>query len=171
MIELLAIAGLVLACGTNSSPKTDSPESYADAVCRAWFSHGDELRRSIELVGAVDPGQPEALRQYASEMASLESGLSEDLASIEAPDEIAGLHSQIVDAHRRAAEAWTDVEQTLDRTAGQAGDGSSASLEDALDATTRARESEPTLPDSYQQAIQANERCKKLEEALYGSDG
>lgn len=163
LLCLLAVAGLLLACSSGSRPNADSPESYADAICRAWSKHADEIRLSQE-VSTVNSGESQPSKESASAMASLEDGVAHDLAKIEAPGEIAGLHAEIVESHRQAAQAWTGVEQALDRGAG---DVSSAFVQDALSAVARARASEPTLPDEYQQAIQNNQDCKTLEEEVF----
>lgn len=165
---LLAIAGLILACGTGSPTRTDLPESYADAVCQAWLKHAGKITSTASE--GIDLGQREASKNFASQMASMESGISTELAKIEAPSEIADLHAQIVEAHRQAAEAWGDVEKALDRVAGQAGTGSATAVEDGLAAVRRARESEPALPENYQHAIRDNQTCKDLEDAFSSFD-
>jgi len=157
---LVAAVAIVVACA-GSSTEVGSPESYADAVCRVWSNHAGQIRRLAS--GGIDLNEREASKQYALQMAALESGLAQDLGGLEPPAEIAALHRQIVEAHRNGSEAWDSVAKALEQPANEA---STAAIDDAMAAVGEALDSEPSLPTEYQQAIQSNERCSGLRDTL-----
>ncbi|MGA2286121.1 MAG: hypothetical protein ABSG55_07630, partial [Dehalococcoidia bacterium] len=95
VVTAVALSAMAAGCGGgSSSTKTDSPDSYAKAVCGILTEHFSELAGVPAGAGNLDMGNiaasnTETTRNALSTVASMDRAIGEDLKNIQPPAEIA----------------------------------------------------------------------------------
>lgn len=95
-------AGLIVAGCGDSEEKND----YVDQVNELQLAYVDDV---TEAVGANPPSTPKEAAAAAGELAELTDGVADDIEAVDAPEDVADLHDQLVAALRGVA---TDITKT-----------------------------------------------------------
>jgi hypothetical protein len=164
-IAAVALSATAAGCGGGSSlTKTDSPNSYADAVCGALTKHLDELAGIPAGAGSLDMGNiaasnTETTRSALAAVSSIDHEIAKDMRNIQPPADMADMHKQIIDSYQKAGDAAATILDALGRP------------QDEAVATIQASENDMSgiqnmwqqLPANYSQAFTDSEACKSLE--------
>ncbi len=163
-VALVALAATAVGCGGGSSTtKTDSPDSYANAVCGALTKHLDELSGVPAGAGNLDMGNlassnTDATRQALSAVSSIDHSIAADLKNIQPPSDMAEMHTQIIDAYQKAGDAAATILDAL----GQPQDEAVATVQSSENDMSSIQDIWQQLPENYSQAFKDSAACKSL---------
>jgi hypothetical protein len=101
---ILAVAAIVVGCGN------EAQNDYVDEVNRLQAELVDEV---TETVSGNVPSSPDGAAELAEKLEAVFAEGADRLEEVSVPDEVAELHTQLVEQYRAAAEQVASVEDAF----------------------------------------------------------
>lgn len=110
LASALAAALLALAATTGCGSDTEDANDYVDQVNEA---QGELVRQVIDTVSGAPPTNANAAGEAAAELQGVFDSTAEELEAIEAPEDVAELHAELVDTVAAVGERIGGARQGL----------------------------------------------------------